>query len=235
MRRRAFTLIELLVVIAIIAILAAILFPVFAKAREAARKTTCLSNMKQLCTGSHMYTQDYDEYFPQANITCNTAVADGQPGCLWGALIGNGARQSYGDTWQAGGAAAIQPYIKNMGVVWCPNQVKLGYGGDNQGYYYNFQWLTALPKVSVPAAKVMFMESYSFHDGNLFTRYCCGSVQWSPQAFFNIAFVDGHVKPTRLDQGYGAGGAAGWSSCSGAAPNANYVCSGTSPDVPDFK
>src|SRR5436309_2116026 len=58
---RGFTLIELLVVIAIIAILAAILFPVFAQARDAARQTTCLNNLKQLGTGLTMYAQDYDE------------------------------------------------------------------------------------------------------------------------------------------------------------------------------
>ncbi|MDE3077680.1 MAG: prepilin-type N-terminal cleavage/methylation domain-containing protein, partial [Chloroflexota bacterium] len=57
----AFTLIELLVVIAIIAILAAILFPVFAQAREEARKTVCLSNVRQLATANEMYIQDYDE------------------------------------------------------------------------------------------------------------------------------------------------------------------------------
>ena len=64
MKRRGFTLIELLVVIAIIAILAAILFPVFAQAREAARKTACLSNMKQLGLGLTMYRQDYDQRDP---------------------------------------------------------------------------------------------------------------------------------------------------------------------------
>src|SRR5207302_8529479 len=62
--RRGFTLIELLVVIAIIAILAAILFPVFARAREAARKTTCLSNLKNIGLAALMYVQDYDEQFP---------------------------------------------------------------------------------------------------------------------------------------------------------------------------
>ena len=63
-RERGFTLIELLVVIAIIAILAAILFPVFARARESARRTGCLSNMKQVTTGIMMYAQDYDEVLP---------------------------------------------------------------------------------------------------------------------------------------------------------------------------
>src|ERR671927_1559305 len=64
--RHAFTLIELLVVIAIIAILAAILFPVFAQAREKARQTACLSNTKQMALGLQMYAQDYDETLPAA-------------------------------------------------------------------------------------------------------------------------------------------------------------------------
>lgn len=67
MKEKGFTLIELLVVIAIIAILAAILFPVFARAREKARQTSCLSNLKQLALGVLMYTQDYDEILPTAD------------------------------------------------------------------------------------------------------------------------------------------------------------------------
>src|SRR5579872_3878616 len=77
-RRTGFTLIELLVVIAIIAILAAILFPVFARAREQARKTSCLSNLKQIGTASMMYAQDYDENYSDSRES--TDALDGA-GC----------------------------------------------------------------------------------------------------------------------------------------------------------
>src|SRR5205814_1740444 len=71
-QKPAFTLIELLVVIAIIAIIAAILFPVFARAREAARKAACLSNEKQIAAAVQMYMQDYDETFPFVlNVSAN--------------------------------------------------------------------------------------------------------------------------------------------------------------------
>ena len=94
---RAFTLIELLVVIAIIAILAAILFPVFAQARERARQAACLSNMKQAGVSVMMYLQDYDETFvPTANY------AEPTPGrTIW--------------------SAAVQPYVKNGGIFNCPS------------------------------------------------------------------------------------------------------------------
>jgi prepilin-type N-terminal cleavage/methylation domain-containing protein/prepilin-type processing-associated H-X9-DG protein len=101
-----FTLIELLVVIAIIAILAAILFPVFAQAREQARKTSCLSNEKQLGLGCLMYSQDYDE-----------VLVMGWNGSAPGVLRDNGQQYRPWFPW----TSAIQPYIKNLDVLLCPD------------------------------------------------------------------------------------------------------------------
>ena len=248
MRKRGFTLIELLVVIAIIAILAAILFPVFAKAREAARKTSCSSNLKQLALGAAMYVQDNDETFPQGGIVCNAASADGTAGCLYGALVGGGARRSYGDTWQGGGTAVIQPYIKNQGIAFCPNNSINNYG---EGYLWNSQWIGAIARITYPAQKVMVMEADSFHDGDANNvRYCCGTPSWNPPNWFIVAFIDGHVKTVRLDRGCGNPGiysgnlamCNGWQSCSGGPfnntppTNANYVCSaaGSGAAAADF-
>src|SRR5437762_504790 len=82
MKRSAFTLIELLVVIAIIAILAAILFPVFAQAREKARQTMCLSNQRQVGLATKMYVQDYDEMFPQVKRSSSNPAVDDADGSL---------------------------------------------------------------------------------------------------------------------------------------------------------
>jgi len=99
-RSNGFTLIELLVVIAIIAILAAILFPVFAQAREKARQTACLSNNKQIGTGLMMYVQDYDETYPCINR---------------GLITGN--TTAYYMMW----TSQVYPYIKNTDVFQCPS------------------------------------------------------------------------------------------------------------------
>jgi prepilin-type N-terminal cleavage/methylation domain-containing protein/prepilin-type processing-associated H-X9-DG protein len=117
-RRRGFTLIELLVVIAIIAILAAILFPVFARTREKARQATCLSNEKQIAAGWLMYIQDYDETFPlvlnwSANWATDTAnVGDNGRVALPG-VTGQEPRFQL--------VTVLAPYVKNDRIWYCPS------------------------------------------------------------------------------------------------------------------
>jgi prepilin-type N-terminal cleavage/methylation domain-containing protein/prepilin-type processing-associated H-X9-DG protein len=110
-KHRGFTLIELLVVIAIIAILAAILFPVFAQARDRARAATCLSNLKQIGSAFIMYAQDYDETYPAAA----PGVSGTQGTCAqlkdrssWGGWVGN----------------LLYPYTKNGQIFTCPSNPK---------------------------------------------------------------------------------------------------------------
>lgn len=101
-RRTAFTLIELLVVIAIIAILAGILFPVFAQARESARSVSCLSNTKQIALGQLMYAQDYDEtIIPWEVVNRNQYPLDAQLTGVW--------------------TTTIQPYVKSTQILYCPS------------------------------------------------------------------------------------------------------------------
>lgn len=102
-RTSAFTLIELLVVIAIIAILAAILFPVFARARENARRTSCLSNMKQIGLGALQYTQDYDEKWMPKEDAYRLPLLNGSPGPY--------------SSWDL----TMQPYLKSTQLITCPS------------------------------------------------------------------------------------------------------------------
>lgn len=108
-RRPGFTLIELLVVIAIIAILAAILFPVFARARENARRASCQSNLKQIALGIMQYTQDYDEYLPKEAPRGDAMLETGFPAALSGG--------QYIHMWMH----SIHPYVKSAQVFNCPS------------------------------------------------------------------------------------------------------------------
>ncbi|MBS1723817.1 MAG: prepilin-type N-terminal cleavage/methylation domain-containing protein [Armatimonadetes bacterium] len=121
MKKRAFTLIELLVVIAIIAILAAILFPVFAKAKEAAKQTQCLSNAKQMGTGLYIYLTDSDDTLPMANYNAKYV---GPPYTIFSWQKGAGVA---GLNW----ADILMPYVKNVQVFKCP--------GDSTGLNHDPQ------------------------------------------------------------------------------------------------
>jgi prepilin-type N-terminal cleavage/methylation domain-containing protein/prepilin-type processing-associated H-X9-DG protein len=137
--RRGFTLIELLVVIAIIAILAAILFPVFAKAREKARQTSCLANLKQIGLANLMYAQDYDERL----------------------AISWGGGPPVGGVWMD----ILLPYIKNVQIFTCPSDAANRWTGDRyQGSYvgYGYNLLIpglALAQINAPSVLAMFGDS----------------------------------------------------------------------------
>jgi len=125
-RPSAFTLIELLVVIAIIAILAAILFPVFARARENARRSSCQSNLKQIGLGIIQYNQDYDEKFPPAYIS----------------PAGNTTFMA--TTTDEGWAEIIQPYLKSTQILQCPSEPTSPVATGTNGPGYSDYWYNSL-------------------------------------------------------------------------------------------
>ena len=153
-KTHGFTLIELLVVIAIIAILAAILFPVFAQAREKARSASCLSNEKQLSLAVTMYVQDNDETFPNGPVTCFSSSWGGETTETF----------CYNPGGQATGwAGSVMPYIKSIGVFKCPDDSTKG---------------TAIPGASTQTAPVsyaynsnMSIFTYDFVGNNIFLGY----------------------------------------------------------------
>lgn len=215
-KQRGFTLIELLVVIAIIAILAAILFPVFAQAREMARKTVCLSNMQQIGLGVLMYTQDYDETYPIEREPYNYY----DPG-----YNGAGVPQ-YSGTWRY----FIQPYIKNTQLFHCPDDTRNvgwseGYLDDtiyhchgsnandnfHLSYAYNgyvFSGPTTMASISTPANIIMLLETrmeypdlglwvFPWDLSGVFGLPGAGPFN-SHNGIMNWAFADGHAKALKL-------------------------------------
>jgi len=183
MSRRGFTLIELLVVIAIIAILAAILFPVFARARENARKSTCQSNLKQLELGMIMYRQDYDEKNVQSAFTTTL------PATSKGPYTGNGTTRFW---W----FDLVGPYVKNTQIIICPSDggTTSCCGFPNRSYQPNSQMSGAIDSAVVdPANTIHLIESkLNYQAANT------DPGSYINQKFhfdgWNMAFADGHVK-----------------------------------------
>ncbi|HVK04901.1 MAG TPA: DUF1559 domain-containing protein [Armatimonadaceae bacterium] len=211
-KHAAFTLIELLVVIAIIAILAAILFPVFAQAREKARQTACLNNLKQIGTAAMMYTQDYDETWVP-----------------WGGYQnGTGTNPLY--------IYRLDPYIKAIaatssdrtGVWLCPsadrpltyqnsygyNYLMLGYlTATTTGYLGRVNTPAPVASLDAPAETVAFLDAIdvvrppywvqtnpnndtiaAWHQTS--KNIISTNVDGDPKALVNVAWADGHVKST---------------------------------------
>jgi len=199
-RHGGFTLIELLVVIAIIAILAAILFPVFARAREKARQTSCLNNMKQMALAVHMYAQDYDETLPFA-----TMWTGGSPA---GAFSGYTSYLIWPDL--------LYPYVKNRQVFICPSNMQdwIGYGWNVYIGYYGAIWMipaystrtqdiysgVKLATIPYPAQHVAIADHHKVPPATsiyrLWGSYAADPLYWQEvhNGGWNIAFVDGHAK-----------------------------------------
>lgn len=213
MQRPAFTLVELLVVVAIIALLAAILFPVFGRARENARRSACQSNLKQLCLAAIQYTADYDERWMAISSTSATTV----PNTLLDPVV----------RW----SAVMDPYVKNPQIYMCPSKANgqsatFGYthnmrltGQDATMAYGNGRPLAAIP---LPAQTPAFVDARAYYAngtpsnarGLHFAFQTNQGFAWAYQtstggyarlsnglsdgnAHFdgmNIAFADGHVK-----------------------------------------
>jgi prepilin-type N-terminal cleavage/methylation domain-containing protein len=192
--RRGFTLIELLVVIAIIAILAAILFPVFARAREKARMTSCLSNVKQIGLGLMMYVQDYDERWP--SMLCFPPYTTDYATSPWW------CREYYG-----GVPTLLNPYVKNHQLWWCPSDEEASSTGYWAHCSYEYRWVVAWQSVwgSVkegsfcrPAEQVAFHERFDWHYGKHGLYQLAGSVTGKP--ICNAIYADGHAKVWKLPE-----------------------------------
>jgi len=192
--RKGFTLIELLVVIAIIAILAAILFPVFARARAKANQTSCLSNVKEMTLGVLMYTQDYDGHLPAHYRLGPTPVT----------YPGGGT--SSGLMWYF----VIYPYVKNMQVFNCPSSNYAWNGNYTGGLRYGYsRYLSdqTLDGLDRPAETFLLSDS-DYNPGESALSYVIYT-GWNARTFIaprhnegaNIGLIDGHAKWFKVEEG----------------------------------
>ena len=200
-KKRGFTLIELLVVIAIIAILASILFPVFARARENARRASCLSNLKQIGLGLMQYTQDYDEKYPPRIMgtwgTTSTYVdvsADSSmPGHIFTTNSGSTTSNGHWGTWMD----IIQPYVKSAQIFVCPSVSSTTYPSYGYSYYANNRALSAVDQPSMTMIVMDYNTVYSLYanctDGGNWLRTNNAAVAHHMDGG-NFLFFDGHAK-----------------------------------------
>lgn len=226
-KNKGFTLIELLVVIAIIAILAAILFPVFAKARESARSTTCLSNIKQLGLALQMYMGDNDQLFPIAWQEYANSVGDVN-GELYNGHTGPWNEVTYDYAVTCSYRVQLEPYVKSGSLFRCPSDTGSAWGTSKTGwaigqrftsYHYRF-WYTlntlpaypngvAGPKLAYgeswlkdPSRTYAFHELVPFHDARIPPGVPAAYAGWCwyPDCKMNYAFADGHAKAYPLSK-----------------------------------
>lgn len=224
-----FTLIELLVVIAIIAVLAAILFPVFARAREQARAASCLSNVKEIGVALQMYVQDNDGGLPICYYELTDQYASdiggvGNPG-MWAGrwTISNANQQLYAT--QASYRAQINPYVKNNGIFKCPSDT----GTDPQwppkingklftSYPIKFWWGMATTSCYGAGYKgcpspeetwfkdasraIAFHEQQAYHDWRPDPNRGPLGYNWFPDVKVNLCMLDGHAKSTPVSKAY---------------------------------
>jgi prepilin-type N-terminal cleavage/methylation domain-containing protein/prepilin-type processing-associated H-X9-DG protein len=197
-RIRAFTLIELLVVIAIIAILAAILFPVFARAREAARKTACISNLKQLGTAASMYSTDYDGAFPDSRVMGTFPLDGGYKGAQH--ICDYAHRRFANDGNTPGGIGLVyMPYIKNMQIFHCPSDPGTRGWAEACG-------VPNTPGTQAPSPGAKFSSYYQRHAHDAYSQILNSSVtdatvQLPAQLalFIEEAWHGGHARPFLWD------------------------------------
>ncbi len=221
MFKKGFTLIELLVVIAIIAILAAILFPVFAQAREKARAANCLSNTKQIGTALQLYVDDYDETVPLMwyNDTGVPGADSNYPCAIFKTQDFVYAGAALWGTWMD----AIFPYVKNRNMYTCPSGLKntAGYGynallvGGHTMWYQAAAQPVCLAQINNTSQKVFVGDALQRKTDNMSSMAVAPATIYSfsedgtwhvmnrHNDGINWTFCDGHAKFYKKTQGPG--------------------------------